>query len=224
MGSSRLPTTSEKAAKRSERWLTLWLPLPERTGGDREEPHYSPGFVDRAYLVFLQNELRTATQQDTDQVEVLLTPFSFGLIVEAHRQSWVRAPFSGLTAPQSLRFRHLRPGGHSGDRLRMEVPTRIRSPGARAQSPRKAQLQGSAQLATSTPVSVHLAKQGACHGPNHLSRGQKMRSNQFWCNSLCAMNQTWHRAHARAGSGGVLPPQVTVRRTRLELIHSEATG
>ena len=77
-------TTSEKAARRSEPESTLWLPLPERTGGDREEPHCPPGFVDRAYLVFLQNELRTTTQQDTDQVEVALTPFSFGLIVEAH--------------------------------------------------------------------------------------------------------------------------------------------
>ena len=76
-------TTSEKAARQSEPEFALWLPLPERTGGDREKPHCPPGFVDRAYLVFFQHELRTTTQQDTDQVEVSLTPFSFGLFVEA---------------------------------------------------------------------------------------------------------------------------------------------
>jgi hypothetical protein len=32
----------------------LWLPLPERTWGDREEPRRSPGFVDRAYSVFFE--------------------------------------------------------------------------------------------------------------------------------------------------------------------------
>ena len=31
------------------------LPLPEKTGSDRDEPHCLPGFVDRAYLVFLSN-------------------------------------------------------------------------------------------------------------------------------------------------------------------------
>jgi hypothetical protein len=102
------PTTSEKAAWRSEPESTLWLPLPESTGGDREEPHCPPGFVDRAYLVFLKNELRSTTQQDTDQVEVLLTPFSFGLIVEAHLPTRVRALPSGPTAPQDLWSSQLR--------------------------------------------------------------------------------------------------------------------
>ena len=31
------------------------LPLPEMAGSDRDEPHCLPGFVDRAYLVFLSN-------------------------------------------------------------------------------------------------------------------------------------------------------------------------
>jgi hypothetical protein len=55
----------------------LWLPLPERSRGDREEPHCSPGFVDRAYLFFLK--LRTTLhQRDTDRFEAALTPFSLG--------------------------------------------------------------------------------------------------------------------------------------------------
>ncbi len=55
----------------------LWLPLPERSRGDREEPHCSPGFVDRAYLFFLK--LRTTLhQRDTDRFEAALTPFPLG--------------------------------------------------------------------------------------------------------------------------------------------------
>ena len=46
-------TTIEKAASKGEMNLTFGLPLPERTGSDRDEPHCSPSFVDRAYLVFL---------------------------------------------------------------------------------------------------------------------------------------------------------------------------
>ena len=33
--------------------LALRLPLPERTGSDRDEPHCPHGFVDRAYSLFL---------------------------------------------------------------------------------------------------------------------------------------------------------------------------
>ena len=64
-----------KGSQAERNGLALWLPLPERTRGDREKPHRSPGFVDRAYLVFL-NELRTTTQLDTDQVEASFSPLS----------------------------------------------------------------------------------------------------------------------------------------------------
>lgn len=103
------PGHQRKGSQPSEPESTLWLPLPEKTAGDREEPHCPPGFVDRAYLVFLKNEPQSTTQQDTDQVEVSLTPFSFGLIVEAHLPPRVRALFSGPKAPQDIRSDQLLP-------------------------------------------------------------------------------------------------------------------
>jgi len=51
-------TEFEKAAWRSSVLdLALRLPLPERTGSDRDEPHRPHGFVDRAYLVFFRVQL-----------------------------------------------------------------------------------------------------------------------------------------------------------------------
>jgi len=44
----------EKAARKgSGSTLAFRLPLPERTGSDRDEPHCPHGFVDRAYSFFL---------------------------------------------------------------------------------------------------------------------------------------------------------------------------
>jgi hypothetical protein len=54
----RRPRESEKAAWRGaegDSFTLPWLPLPEKAGSDRDEPHCLPGFVDRAYLVFLSN-------------------------------------------------------------------------------------------------------------------------------------------------------------------------
>lgn len=55
----------------------FWLPLPERTVNDRVKLHCPPGFVDRAYLVFLQ---RTANQYSPNYkrpaIGLALTPFS----------------------------------------------------------------------------------------------------------------------------------------------------
>jgi hypothetical protein len=72
----------EKAAEEVN--TTFWLPLPERVGGDREEPPHPHGFVDRAYFVFLTILLLTTTAhlRDTDWIEVLLTPFSPAPLVQ----------------------------------------------------------------------------------------------------------------------------------------------
>ncbi len=52
-----------------------WLPLPEKAGSDRDEPHCLPGFVDRAYLVFLSNYGPLATASRTAQDRpVFLSP------------------------------------------------------------------------------------------------------------------------------------------------------
>jgi hypothetical protein len=46
----------------SRRFVRLELPLPERTGSDRDKPLCPSGFVDRAYLVFLRNCEPSATE------------------------------------------------------------------------------------------------------------------------------------------------------------------
>ena len=78
-GQPTLRPPAKRQPSRVNRSPPLWLPLPERTGGDREEPHCSPGFVDRAYLVFLlKNYEPLLHQRDTDRIEAALTPFSLG--------------------------------------------------------------------------------------------------------------------------------------------------
>ena len=90
--SSRSPQS--KRQPREVGTSTFWLPLPERTGSDRDEPHCSPGFVDRAYLVFL---LRTVNHShssaESRPTRVTLTP----LLRADSAAELVRAP--GSTRP-----------------------------------------------------------------------------------------------------------------------------
>ena len=81
------------------------LPLPEKTGSDRDEPHCLPGFVDRAYLVFFVSNygpqllhLRTAL----DRTRVPLTPFEFSPPILSAVSGGVRAP--GDPSPTFVRF------------------------------------------------------------------------------------------------------------------------
>ena len=126
---SRLPTRAGPPRHRfhhnrkgSLERRTSRLPLPEKTGSDRDEPHCPHGFVDRAYLVFCV-ELRT-TSASTDYPDlptrVPLTPFE------------VSSPIPSAVVgyePQVIHHTHTKfdavARGDSGDhRAQMEVPTR----------------------------------------------------------------------------------------------------
>ena len=104
------------------------LPLPEMAGSDRDEPHCLPGFVDRAYLVFLSNygphhllHLRTALRP----TRVPLTPFEFSppilsASVVGYEPQMIHHPH------ERVRFKWLR-GDSSDPRAPTEVPIRARA-------------------------------------------------------------------------------------------------
>ncbi len=108
---------------------TFWLPSPGRAGGDREEPHRSHGFVDRAYLVFLTTCCQTSThQRDTGYDEASLTPFSLSPPSPGARPTGYE-PLKAATG----RVISFEPWRSSGNRPRMEV--RDSRPTARGMDP-----------------------------------------------------------------------------------------
>ena len=80
---------------------TLRLPLPERTTGDREEPRCSPGFVDRAYLVFLSTTNHSSSTRHRP-IRGCSHPFLV-LATRACPTARVRAVASPATFPSVLR-------------------------------------------------------------------------------------------------------------------------
>ena len=111
----------------------LRLPLPERTGSDRDELHCPHGFVDRAYLVFLLRCVATnLTHLGLLDCRLDLRPsplFHFGPEASPHEravqslriETRVRAPRVPEAPVDNWMLHHACDGGPE-DRAPMEVP------------------------------------------------------------------------------------------------------
>ena len=150
------PTNEKAAASGETTFLRLRLPLPERTGSDRDEPLCPPGFVDRAYLVFcLVTILQTLPNQIDDS---MMTGFDATLSL---RRPHGHQGSLGVRAPNHLAF-------VTGDDRGRPLQARWRCadapgrPGSKASLPMRPS--GAAKQALRpAPVSASFTQHPACH-------------------------------------------------------------
>ena len=139
-----------------------WLPLPEKTGSDRDEPHCLHGFVDRAYLVFCVELRTTTTASRTAQYrpEFLSPPSSLAADSFGDRGG-VRAPGDPSPTP------YVRFSGCGATRAAGERRRRCRFALAPALVFRPLPLEGLprslAGRRACVPVSEAAALHGSCH-------------------------------------------------------------